>query len=63
MSMVSWKSLDKAQQEVECSRCGWKGKLRQTHLAESGPHLKASCPQCETYLCFARRRTDLPASA
>lgn len=56
---MDWRSLDHPRQFAPmCSRCGWTGQLRDTILHESGPHIKATCPECDTYLCFAKRRAD-----
>lgn len=29
--------------------------MEQVKLTESGPHLKASCPECERYITFVRK--------
>lgn len=34
---------------MKCTKCDWEGN---PNLEETGPHTKATCPKCKTYIKF-----------
>tara|TARA_Y100000310_G_scaffold38796_1_gene36316 strand:+ start:2765 stop:2998 length:234 start_codon:yes stop_codon:yes gene_type:complete len=43
--------IDPSEVEQDCA-CGWSGL---PHFSTSGPHIKATCPECVRYIKFVKR--------
>ncbi len=53
-----WWVLDKPETPATCARCGWSGIIKDTDLKAAGPHIRANCPNCSTFITFAKKRAD-----
>ena len=37
---------------LKCERCGWKGQPNLSYAGDQNQHIKATCPECDSYIKF-----------